>query len=664
MRVSSFLALAALVASAVSSPATPYVVHEKRTSIPTPWQKRDRLSGETKMPLRIGLRQRNMEHTARFLKEVSDPKSPNYGKHWSQEKVAETFAPSDDTIQRVRNWLTASGVEEDRISLTKGKNWIHVKSTVDEAERLLKTQYYIYEHDESGQPHVGCDKYYSLPYDVSPHVDLVMPTLHFDAKVMSREQYLTKRSDRIPITPGKPKEKSIGKGYHRVSPKQGATLASGALADDLALCDQQIVPACLRSLYNIPESNSTTSAANNSYGIVEYTPQAYLPEDLDMFFANFSPKLVGARPTFQSIDGGVLQTDQVDFSYMGESDLDLEYAMVLSYPQNVTLYQVGDTVNGASFNNFLDAIDGSYCEYEGGDDLQQDPQYPDTSGAEGAYTGPKDCGTFEPAKVISTSYGYDEVALTAPYEERQCEEYAKLGLQGVSILYSSGDYGVAGNYGQCVDSDSGSLFYNDGTSGSFVPGFPATCPFVTAVGATQVIPGTNIAEARASGTQPEKACETRIYSGAGFSNVFPMPDYQAETVKGWWDKGLAGTYTEKQFNNSQSTRGLPDISANGANYVVAVVGEYNLVYGTSASSPVFGAMITKINDARLEAGKASLGFLNPSFYANPAMFRDVVEGSAPGCGTDGFAAVEGWDPVTGLGTPEFPAMLEYYMGLD
>jgi hypothetical protein len=41
---------------------------------------------------------------------------------------------------------------------------------------------------------------------------------------------------------------------------------------------------------------------------------------------------------------------------------------VIVYPQKVTLYQTGDTVEGASFNNFLDAIDASYCTSGGGDD--------------------------------------------------------------------------------------------------------------------------------------------------------------------------------------------------------------------------------------------------------------------------------------------------------
>lgn len=41
----------------------------------------------------------------------------------------------------------------------------------------------------------------------------------------------------------------------------------------------------------------------------------------------------------------------------------------------------------------------------------------------------------------------------------------------------------------------------------------------------------------------------------------------------------------------------------------------------------------------------------------------VVNGSNPGCGTLGFQAVEGWDPATGLGTPNYPKMLELFLSL-
>lgn len=124
--------------------------------------------------------------------------------------------------------------------------------------------------------------------------------------------------------------------------------------------------------------------------------------------------------------------------------------MTLAYPQEVTLYQTGDIGEGASFNNFLDAIDGAYCTSDGGDDPISDAVFPDPYGNSSYYyQGPENCGGFAATNVISTSYAYDETDLTPAYEVRQCNEYLKLGLQGVTILYSSGDYGVAGNGGVC-----------------------------------------------------------------------------------------------------------------------------------------------------------------------------------------------------------------------
>ena len=124
--------------------------------------------------------------------------------------------------------------------------------------------------------------------------------------------------------------------------------------------------------------------------------------------------------------------------------------MALVYPQEVTLYQTGDIAQGASFNNFLDAIDGDYCTTDGGDDPDYDAVYPDPYGNSSYYyQGPANCGGFAATNVISTSYGYDETDLSPAYEIRQCNEYLKLGLQGVTVLYSSGDYGVAGNGGVC-----------------------------------------------------------------------------------------------------------------------------------------------------------------------------------------------------------------------
>ena len=257
---------------------------------------------------------------------------------------------------------------------------------------------------------------------------------------------------------------------------------------------------------------------------------------------------------------------------------------------------------------------------------------------------------FGATKVISTSYAYNEADLTATYEMRQCNEYMKLGLMGTSVLYSSGDFGVAGNGGQCIGPDGS---YNDGTSGKFNPSFPGTCPYITSVGATQIKPGASV-------IQPEEACETVIFSGGGFSNVFPIPSYQKAAVASYFASNNP-PYGADRYNNSRTTRGFPDVSANGANYVVAVDGQFSLVYGTSASTPTFGSVLTLINEARFAAGKGAIGFINPTIYANPKTLNDITSGGNQGCGTPGFTAVPGWDPVTGLGTPNFPKLVALFL---
>ena len=96
--------------------------------------------------------------------------------------------------------------------------------------------------------------------------------------------------------------------------------------------------------------------------------------------------------------------------------------------------------------------------------------------------------------------------------------------------------------------------------------------------------------------------------------------------------------------------------------------------GTSAASPAFAGLVALINDARMQQKKSPLGFLNPLIYTldllDKSAFNDITSGNNPGCGTPGFnvsdlvsfrydysdrcgQATAGWDPVTGLGTPNF-----------
>lgn len=294
---------------------------------------------------------------------MSHPGSSNYGKHWTTSDIARQFAPSGNTIDVVYAWLLESDIEANRITISASKGWINVRISVEEAERLMNTQYNVYKH-VSGAEHIACEAYH-LPEHVSNHVDFVLPSVHFDAKLGRRHANSGPKTNI-----GTP-----GSGFN--GPKVAGDL--DGFFTDLGHCDQVTTPACLRALYGFYYEPQETD--RNSYGIVEYTPQAFVQSDLQMFAKNFSQDLIGKSPELVSIDGGVVQTQQTGDEYNGESNLDLQYGMTLvTGKQPVQLYQVGDIdqvpTAGATFNNFLDAIDGLYCDFEGGDDPQYDYPYP------------------------------------------------------------------------------------------------------------------------------------------------------------------------------------------------------------------------------------------------------------------------------------------------
>ncbi|KAI0305677.1 subtilisin-like protein [Multifurca ochricompacta] len=637
-RLFQILALCSIALAAPSQRAN-HVLHEWRAAEPVGWVKSRRAEVEGIIPLRIGMKQQNIHMLEDLIMDVSHPDSPSYGQHWTPERVVDFFAPSESTVSAIRRWLAVAGFAEDQLRLSPNKGWIELNATVAEAEWLLDTEYHVYEHP-SGEKQLGCHSY-SVPEHISEHVEIIRPTVHFNSLVPEDPTRLHKRAN----------PNHLGQPSSIYGPKTNGVKVE--TKPSLANCDQFITPDCLRALYNFHYTPKAT--AKNSYGIVEFTPQAFLAPDLDLFFQNFSSTQVGQRPILVSIDGGVVQTIAQSFSFNGESDLDLEYAMALTNPQPITLLQTGDLVEGAGFDNWLDAVDGSFCTFEGGDDPTQDGIYPDPLA--GGFNQSESCGIIKPPFVVSVSYGQDEGTATHRYATRQCNEYGKLGLLGTTVLYSSGDNGVAGFGGVCQNSSG----LDDPGGGlneiRFNPGFPGSCSYVVSVGATQINSGASV-------NDPESACERIIFSGGGFSDIFPMPSYQEAVVTNFL-KEHPPPYSAAQFNNSGKARGFPDLSANGANYVIAIDGLFELVFGTSASSPVVGSMITMINDARLAVGKRPVGFINPAIYSPKFAhaFNDITTGNNPGCTTDGFTAVKGWDPVTGVGTPKFDKLLPLFLGL-
>ncbi|KAF9025365.1 subtilisin-like protein [Hymenopellis radicata] len=360
-------------------------------------------------------------------------------------------------------------------------------------------------------------------------------------------------------------------------------------------CDTNVTVSCLRDMYKTKDY--VPAAADNVLGVAGYLDEWANYVDLEDFMGVFRPD--EARSSFETVlvHGGVNDQSQAG----SEANLDVQYTVGISAPTKnhwglAPGYQP-DALLPTNMNEpYLD-----WLEFI----LAQD-KVPQT---------------------ITTSYADHEQTL-GPYDYavRVCTEFAKLGARGSSVLFGSGDFGVGG-------SNATGCLTNDGSDKTaFQPMFPASCPYITSVGGT-----TGVVERAAD------------FSGGGFSNYFSTPKYQAQAAVEYVS-ALGNTY--KGLYNC-SGRGIPDIAAQAEHFLIVLNETLASIGGTSASSPTAAAVISLLNDYLLSTNRAPLGFLNPLIYKNAWAFNDITNGTNPGCGTDGFSATAGWDPVTGLGTLDF-----------
>jgi len=246
--------------------------------------------------------------------------------------------------------------------------------------------------------------------------------------------------------------------------------------------------------------------------------------------------------------------------------------------------------------------------------------------------------TTNPPLVNSISYGSIEPEVASSLATTFNTEAMKLGAQGVTIFVSSGDDGVANFQAR-----------GDAAKCGYTPSFPASSPYVTAVGATQggVTGGTEIVCSSQTGGV--------ITTGGGFSTKFDAPSWQKNAISTY----LSQVSPQPVSGYSTSGRGYPDIAMAGHNYEVVIAGKLYSVSGTSASSPVVAAMASLVN-AKLSAnGGTSLGFINPTLYqAGVGSFNSITSGNnkctaSTTCCAQGFTATAGWDPVTGWGSVDY-----------
>jgi len=206
--------------------------------------------------------------------------------------------------------------------------------------------------------------------------------------------------------------------------------------------------------------------------------------------------------------------------------------------------------------------------------------------------------------------------------------------------------------------------FNQSAGNIFAPIWPGSSPYITSVGATYFLSADGIrpfAEVVSNG-----GTGAVFTTGGGFSYFQKAASYQAKAVQQWQreigDKGPPSWAYSAQY------RGYPDIAFNGNNYDVYLSAtSHSPVSGTSASSPAAAGLFNLINDLLLNSRKPTLGFLNPLLYQmaveHPIAFNDITSGDNKNDGLlfckYGFEATPGWDPASGLGSPNFPEIVRY-----
>jgi len=377
--------------------------------------------------------------------------------------------------------------------------------------------------------------------------------------------------------------------------------------------EDKVVPLTLYTIYNI---SYTIGSPKSTQNVAEFSSTGYLPSDLTTYSTQQGlqqPNPVTTVGPFKSSPPNV------------ECTLDIEMI----------------TAIGLNGTNFFWTVSGWVLEFA------------------------EDLITYDdPPLVNSISWSADERSEGQQYNFRVDAEWQKLGTMGVSVLAASGDDGAVGE-STCT-----------GHKNVFNPGYPATSPYVTSVGATMLIgtPTTTTTPPICAGREwvcalsgnEDPADENRggYATGGGFSVYEPRPSYQNTAVSAYLNDASIPKPPASYYNSSN--RGFPDVAANGYNFLILHNGSWEPVGGTSAATPLWGGIYAIMNDYLIRNGKQPIGFANPLLYQiwadYPAAFTnigDLTTNNDDGC-TYGYTSnPDGWDPVTGLGAPNVGKLLQY-----
>ncbi|KAI9887170.1 MAG: vesicle formation at the endoplasmic reticulum [Watsoniomyces obsoletus] len=493
-------------------------VFEQLPTAPRGWKAIGRPDPHEAIQFRISLESPHIEYLRQEALDIATPGHPSYGQFIQQDHLRALLRPTEAARDSVLGWLGTVGVQriEDDVE------WISFVATVRQAENLLDTTFYRFRNGDDDQFESLLNPtsrqlrnddeaeqirtlQYSLPPNLHQYINTIQPTTRF---IQLRAARSTVHEVKV-LDEAQPEFRT----------------ANSSRASD---CNREVTPECLRQLYNI--SFTPDPRSGSTLGIAGFLEQYAQYADLAQFLDKYVPEQRDANFSVTPINGG-LNTQGNRALDSTEANLDIQYGLGLSYPIPATYYSTpgrGPLVPDLIQRNQALNTNEPYLDF-----LNYLLKLPES----------------QLPRTLSTSYGEEEESLPPAYMRTVCTMFMLLGTRGVSILFSSGDTGPGAI---CVT--------NNRNQTRFQPTFPATCPWVTAVGGT-------------SGMRPEKAV---YFSSGGFSDTFDRPGYQREAVDSYlrtMGDMFSGLYTP-------GGRGFPDVAAQALNYRVVDKGRDILVSGT------------------------------------------------------------------------------------
>jgi len=392
---------------------------------------------------------------------------------------------------------------------------------------------------------------------------------------------------------------------HAMTPMVSALADYQNLGQDFAaaqlMCKAPLCfgPAQLRAAYDIQPllttgvNGTVIDGTGATIVIVDAFSNPYIQSDLATFDTDFG---LGATPqvTIVPPPDGSTQFDPNDpnqFGWAIEISLDVEWAHVVAPGANIVLVLAKSNQDADLLSATRYAIDNNLGD------------------------------------VISQSFAEAESAAGFEFLREEHAVFERAAAKGITLVAGAGDFGATNRIGP--------------RSLATVPAVatPASDPDVTAVGGTRLtidsVSGAWVGETAWNDVLPHGSGA----SGGGFSSVYKRPGYQAPFIDG----------------NQQ--RGLPDVSysasAFGATWLVSM-GNVFAVDGTSGGVPQWAgidALSRQFAGHRQSQLNIRLYHIAKSAAYGDA-FHDITTGNNSFAGVQGYNAGPGWDPVTGLGTPD------------